>query len=140
MAGLTAPALGGNPYLTIPERNAFHLRPAAPKQVEQAHPPLPLVHLTGITTILRGKRALLKVDYPAQPREKPREESYILTEGERAGPIEVLAIDEKTAHVKVNDSGVITNLTFEKITAVQKPATPRPSYRWNGQPYRRVYR
>lgn len=137
---LAGPAFGGNPYQCIFERNAFHLRPPEPTNVDSSHLPLPKVRLTGITTILKGKRALLMVDFPATPRERPKEESYILAEGQRAGPIEVLAIDERTAHVEVDDSGTITNLTFEKITPAQRPMPLRPSYRWGTQPYQRVYR
>lgn len=108
-------ALAANPYEGIPERNAFHLMPRPPVRTQATPPALPKIHLTGITTILRGKRALLKVEFPAKPFTRPKEESYILKEGERAGPIEVLQIDEKRAQVKVDNSGVVTNLTFEKI-------------------------
>ena len=118
----------------------FILRPPAPAQSAPHHEPLPWVRLTGITTILPGKRALLLVDFPAKPRERPKEESYILCEGQRAGPIEVLAIDEKTAHVTVDESGTVTNLTFEKIASTPQPPAARAVYRWGIQPYRRAYR
>lgn len=138
---LAAPAFAANPYLGICQRNAFHLRPPSSARVEAPHEPLPRVRLTGITTILPGKRALLLVDFPAKPREKPKEESFILSEGQRAGPIQVLAIDEKTAHVKVDELGTITNLTFEKITpAPQRTATIRPVYRYGNRTFQRVYR
>lgn len=129
----------GNPYHSIYDRNAFHLRSLIAARAAPPHEPLPLVKLTGITTILPGKRALLLVDFPVRPREKPREESYILAEGQRAGPIEVLAIDEKTAHVTVDESGTVTNLTFDKLTPTARPAPARAVYRWGNQPYRAVY-
>jgi hypothetical protein len=139
-AGLGLRVWAGNPYHAIYDRNAFHLRPPAAAQSAPPHEPLPLVKLTGITTILPGKRALLLVDFPVRPREKPKEESYILAEGQRAGPIEVLSIDEKTAHVTVDESGTVTNLTFEKLTPATGPVPTRAVYRWGGQPYRGVYR
>lgn len=138
---LAAPALAGNPYQAIYQRNAFHLRPPPSTHLDAPHEPLPRIRLTGITTILPGKRALLLVDFPINPREKPKEESYILSEGQRAGPIQVLAIDEKTAHVKVDELGVVTNLTFEKIKpAAQRTATIQPVYRSGNRTFRRVYR
>jgi len=111
-------AFPASPYAAISERNVFHLRPPPAFRPELKQAPLPRVHLTGITTILRGKRALLKVDFPAKPPERPKQESYILTEGQRAGTIEVLEIDEKAAQVKVDNSGVVTNITFEKLPVV----------------------
>jgi hypothetical protein len=121
----------------IQERNAFGLRPA-PVQVATAEAPAPLpkITLTGITTILENKRALLKVA-PAglKPGETNKEISLILTEGQRDAEIEVLQIDEKSGSVKVNNSGTIMVLTFEKDgvklpvaqpTLPGLPPTPHP--------------
>lgn len=136
------PAFAGNPYTDILRRNVFGLRPPPRPATEPARGPVPKVRLTGITTILKGKRALLKVEFPGKPLERPKEESYILTEGQRAGPIEVLEINERTAQVKVNNSGMITNITFEKITAA--PAAPArpvpPAPKWPAIPFRPRYR
>ncbi len=98
-------AFAENPYSALCLRNAFALRPAASA-------------VTGITTILRGKRALLKVERPGEPLIKA--ESYILAEGQRQGPLQVLQIDEKAARVQVAFSGTVTNLSFD-------PATPAPA-------------
>ena len=135
----------GNPYQRIVERNVFRLRPAPPARPEPDQRPRPKVHLTGITTILRGKRALLKVEFPAKPPERAKEESYILTEGQRVGRIQVLEINEKLAQVKVDNSGTITNLSFEKIGPTPAPVqtalpSPQPFPRWRGLPYRTTYR
>ena len=92
----------------------------------------------GITTILRGKRALLKVEFPPKPMQRAKEESYILTEGERAGPIEVLEINEKKEQVRLDDWGTITNITFEKIQPVHAPS--QATFPSRGLPYRRVSR
>jgi hypothetical protein len=138
---MACPVLADNPYRSILQRNVFGLRPHPPMASEPLHAPIPKVHLTGIATILKGKRALLKVEFPTKPPERPKEESLILKEGQRAGPIEVLEINEKTDQVKVNNSGTITNLTFEKLAPTpQPPIPPVPVPRWNRMPYRPIYR
>ncbi len=139
-AGVIGPASAANPYQGICERNAFHLRPPPPAFREISRGPLPRIHLTGITTILRGKRALLKVEFPAKPPERAKEECYILTEGQRVGPIEVIEINEKRDQVKVDEAGTITNLTFEKIVPAQVPLKPQPLPRWRGVSYRAASR
>ncbi len=63
---------------------------------------------------------------PGKPGEGPKsEQSYILTEGQREGDIEVIEIDEKAGSVKVNNAGTIQTLTFEKDGA-KLPATVAP--------------
>lgn len=114
-------------YHVIPERNVFGLRPP-PAQPNAAAPqaPLPKITLTGITTILGNKRALMKVaPSHVKPGEPAKEESLILTEGQREGEVEVLQIDEHAGSVKVNNSGTVMTLTFEK-DGVKVPATPAP--------------
>jgi hypothetical protein len=121
---VSEPVAAGNPYSGICQRNAFHLRPAVLAAVSKLQAPLPRFHLTGITTILRGKRALLKVELPGKPAAKA--ESYILAEGQKDGPLEVLQIDERAASVKIAFSGTVTNLTFDKMAPpppVQKAPT-----------------
>jgi hypothetical protein len=49
----------------------------------------------------------------------------ILTEGQRQGNVEVLNIDENAGSVRVNNSGTIVTLTFEKDGA-KLPNTPPP--------------
>lgn len=128
MAALASPTSSANPYHEITERNVFGLRPPQPSRVESPPTPLPKIVLTGITTILGNKRALLKVQYPAQPPEPAKEESCILAEGQREGAIEVLAINAKTEHVKVDNSGTVSVITFEKAVPTP-PAVARPQPR-----------
>src|SRR5262249_54607760 len=111
-----------------------------PVSVVAKRGPLPKVQLTGITTILGGKRALFKVELPSKPPARPKEESYILSEGQRGGPIEVLEINVKTEHVKIEDSGVVTNITFEKVMASSATAPTQPITQRGGIPYRPTYR
>jgi len=139
LAGISEASFAGGPYAMISERNAFGLRPPKPVSVTPPAGPAPKVHLTGITTIFRDKRALFKVEFPAKPREKAKVESYILTEGQKAGPIEVLAIDVKKAQVKVNNSGTVTNLTFDKIGPMPAPP-PRRFVLPTRFPVTRIYR
>ena len=53
-----------------------------------------------------------------------------MSEGQRAGPIEVLQINEKAGSVKVNNSGTVMVLTFEKDGPVLRnlllPSEPPP--------------
>jgi hypothetical protein len=119
-----------NPYQSIVDRNVFSLKPApAPVDPAEANKPQTLkITLTGITTILGNKRVLMKTAPPqGKPGEAPKtEQSYILTEGQREGDIEVIEINEKLGSVKVSNGGAVQTLTFEKDGA-KLPATPAPA-------------
>ena len=123
LAGLALCATGkavagdspGNPYQGIVDRNVFGLKPPPPPpDPESTKPPPPKVFLTGITTILGNRRALLKMTPPAKPGEPAKEQSFTLGEGQREGEIEVLEINEKVGTVKVNNYGTVTTLDFDK--------------------------
>jgi len=118
-----------NPYQSIVDRNVFSLKPPPPPAdpTEVNKPVVVKITLTGITTILGNKRVLMKTPPPpAKPGQGPQtEQSYILTEGQREGDIEVLEIDEKAGSVKVNNAGTIQTLTFDKDGA-KLPATAAP--------------
>jgi len=109
--GITA----DNEYRGIVDRNVFGLKsPPPPPDPEANKPAPPKIVPTGITTILGNKRALFKVQMPAHPPEPAKEQSFIMTEGQREGQIEVLEIDEKAGAIKFNDYGTIVTLTLEK--------------------------
>ena len=120
----------GNPYQSIIDRNVFSLKPPPPPAdpAEANKPQVVKITLTGITTIFGDKRVLMKTaPPPGKPGAGPKsEESYILTEGQREGDIEVISIDEKAGSVKVNNAGTIQTLTFDKDGA-KLPNTPAPS-------------
>jgi hypothetical protein len=127
---LTA-AAADNPYQGIVERNVFGLKPPAPPpDPESSKPPPPKIFLTGITTILGNKRALMKMTPPVtKPGEQPKEQSFTLAEGERDGGLEVLEIDEKAGTVKVNNYGTVATIDFESngVKAAPTPAAvPMP--------------
>jgi len=124
---MTTAAAATNPYRRICERNVFGLRPPPVSHTELPPAPLPKVTLTGITTILRGKRALLKIQYPVRPGQPAKTETCILGEGQQDGPIEVLEIDEKAAMVKLNNSGTVSMITFEKPNPTPAQSASRPN-------------
>ncbi len=114
------------PYQGIVDRNVFALKPPTPPPPPPDNrPPPPKIWLTGITTILGKKLVLLKTQGTPRPGVKGEDESYTLTVGQRQGDVEVLEINERDGIVKVNNSGVVTNLTWEGNGI--KVATPAPA-------------
>jgi len=106
--------LDGNPYAKIVVRNIFGLKPPIPPQsTEPKSPPAKLI-LTGITTILGNKRALISAIPPARGGQSSKEEFYMLCEGQREGGIEVREINEKAGSVRVDGYGAEVTLTFDK--------------------------
>ena len=102
-------------YQSIVDRNVFGLKPPPPPpDPEATKPPPPKITLTGITTIFGNKRALMKATPPPKPPDPAKEQTYMLTEGQRDGDIEVLEIDEKANTVKVRNYGVEQTLNFDK--------------------------
>src|SRR5436190_18086206 len=80
-----------NPYQAIVERNVFSLKPPPPPPPPEdplkKNPP-PTIKLQGVQTILGRRQVLFKV--PAKPPGQPKEESFLMNEGERQGEIEVV--------------------------------------------------
>ena len=124
-----------DPYQRIAERNMFDLRLVTEPQPPPPPPmPMPSIWLNGITDILGKKQVLMKVRFPPKPSAPPVEESYILTEGQREGDIEILAIDVKAGTVRVKIIDTIMDLSLEangvkldsmpSNAAVVQPAPP----------------
>jgi hypothetical protein len=114
-----------NPYDSIVDRNPFGLKPPPPPDPDAGKPPPPppaplaAVELTGITSILSSKRALLEiVPGPGKPMLKP-----ILAEGERVESVEVVSINVDKNEVVIKNGTVTTNLTF-KVAKASAPAPP----------------
>lgn len=120
----------GNPYFGIVDRNPFGLKDPPPPAAETNTPAPPLnIKLTGITTILGGKRALFLVSdppMPGQPAKPPQ--SYILREGQQEGQLEVLEIDDKAGIVKILNGGMAATLDITKDAPKLPggPAAPPP--------------
>lgn len=114
-----------NPYSSIVERNPFGLKPPPPPDPDAGKPPPPppaplaTVELTGITSILSSKRALLEiVPGPGKPMLKP-----ILAEGERVESVEVVSINVEKNEVVLKNGNITTNLTF-KVAKASGAASP----------------
>lgn len=107
-----------NPYVgTITNRNLFNLKaPPDPSQVPTAPPPqVPNVLLAGITTLMGGKTALLRIPRPARPPEPAKEVSVILAEGAPAEEgVQVLEINVAAGTVKISNNGTLQTLDIEK--------------------------
>ena len=101
-------------YHQIPARNLFGLHEPVVKQDEPPPTPLPKIILNGITT-MGSKLVFLKVQFPPKPGEQQQtEQSFMLTEGQREGGIEILEIDEKAGTIRVNNSGTEMTIGFDK--------------------------
>ena len=111
-------------YQVIVQRNVFDLHgpPVTSPQAPTA-PPAANIKLTGVATILGFRQALLMVQEPSVPGKPPaKEESYILNEGQREGPIHLLEVDEKAGTVKLENDGKLCQIALE----VPKPAGLSP--------------
>jgi hypothetical protein len=116
---------GTNQYGNIAKRNVFGLKDpviVTKQPIEQPPAPLPKITLTGIATITGIKMAFMRVAPPAKPGEAPKEDSVMLTEGQREGLVEVLGINEDAGAVRVKNAGTIMEVTFEKNGAKPPPS------------------
>ena len=109
-----------NPYRAITDRNVFGLLPPEPPAPPTPPTPPANIKLTGITTIFGNKRALLMVQDTAPGG---KEQSYMLSEGQREGDVEVLEINERDGTVKVKNAGNQAMLTFDK-DGIKPPTAP----------------
>jgi len=117
--GISKTSDGG--YSSIWLRNVFDLKPILPPPPIDTKPPEPPpnVKLQGITTILGDKRALFTVQVSGGPGKPPaKEESYMLSEGQRQGSLEVLEINPKARTVKIKVEELVSTITFD----TNKPA------------------
>ncbi len=117
---------GINPYAAIADRNVFDLKP--PPVIENKPPPPQAppstIKLTGITTLFGLKQACVAVSEAAPPgKPPPKPKYYTMTEGQRQGGLEVVAIDVKGQTVKIINDGSPFDLIFEKS---KTPAGPVP--------------
>lgn len=126
-AGLLRANVDTNPYTTIVDRNPFALKPPPPPPPppEQTAPPVPMakVTMTGLLSTFGEPRVLLEIiEEPGKGGGTPKKP--ILREGERLGPVEVLAIDVVKNTVRLRNSGVETNITFEVAKSGPVPGVP----------------
>jgi hypothetical protein len=125
-AQVSLAAATDNPYTPIVTRNIFGLVPipvGPPPETTPATPP-PKITPNGIMTIFGKLQALFKVAGVTKPGQPPKEESYVLGEGERQDDIEVQKIDEKSATITFNNHGKIEELPLIAGTAVGGESAP----------------
>lgn len=109
------------PYKKIAARNVFGLNPIPPPpQVVDIRLPPPKILLQGIDTICGRKQVLFKLSIPARPPNQASEASKVMSEGDRDGDIEVLAIDVARQEVRFRNNG-------EEETRTMKDDAAKPS-------------
>jgi len=113
-ANVLSAAAAARDYSQIPVRNLFGLHEPVVQTIEPPKPQLPKIVLTGITT-MGSKLVFLKVQFPAKAGEQPQgEQSFMLTEGQREGGIEILEINDRAGTIRVNNSGTEMTIGFDK--------------------------
>ncbi|MEK7707912.1 MAG: hypothetical protein AAB380_07950, partial [Verrucomicrobiota bacterium] len=105
----------GNPYQGVVVRNVFALKPAPdPAAVKPPEPEPPKIIPQGIMSVFGRQQVLFKTMMPgSKPGEPPRETAMVLSVGERAGEIEVVAIDENAGTITFNNHGKPQTLSLE---------------------------
>ena len=129
---LQANIAADNPYASIVDRNPFGLKepppPAPPPSENIPKTPPAKVTLTGLISMFGQPQVLLEIF--DEPKGGGMPKKPILRQGERMGDVEVLEIDVEKNIVKIRNSGMETNLTFEvaKATAAAPgvPGIPTP--------------
>jgi len=125
-------SLPPNPYQAIIDRNPFGLKPPPlppepPQPPAAAQAPPSALKLSGITTLLSGKKAMFVLQEPG----KPVVYSDLLREGEKDRAItnlEVLHIDERAGTVQVKFGGKDLAMDFKSngLQIAVGPAAPPP--------------
>ncbi|HEU6449207.1 MAG TPA: hypothetical protein VFV23_12290 [Verrucomicrobiae bacterium] len=106
-------ALNDNPYEAISVRNVFNLNPVIVNTTpNQPEPPVKITP-NGIMTIF-GK---LQVLFKTSGGKANKDQSYILTEGQREDDIEVVKIDDDKGAITFNNHGIVQTLTLVPATA-----------------------
>ena len=120
------PAAPDKAYSGITTRNVFGLVPIPvvdPATLNQppAEPP-PKITPNGIMTIFGKLQVLFKVATKPPPGQPQKDDSYVMTEGERQDEIEVVKIDGKAGAVTFNNHGTLQELTLVPVTNPGGPA------------------
>ncbi|MGB7748338.1 MAG: hypothetical protein WBN75_13745 [Verrucomicrobiia bacterium] len=118
-------ALADNPYTAIVTRNLFGLNPVVASDEPVGDPP-PKITLNGIMSISGHLQALYKVAGIAKPGEPAKDQSYILSEGQREDDIEVTHINDKDNLVTFNNHGTVQEIPLANApkSALSAPAGP----------------
>lgn len=105
-----------NPYTPIVARNVFGLLPLPTNNPADLAPatPLPKISPNGIMTVFGKLQVLFKVAKPPPAGQPAKDESYVMSEGDRQDDIEVQKIDEPNATITFNNHGTIQTLELMK--------------------------
>jgi hypothetical protein len=114
-----ASAPAENPYLAVAGHNPFGLVSPPSPTVQDIRTPPPEITLNGIMTIFGDKRALFKMR-----TQSGEEKSFILSEGQRDGDIELLSVDIKQNTITVNNRGVIQTVAICKAPVLPMIENP----------------
>jgi hypothetical protein len=103
------------PYASIVARNMFGLLPIPPPDTNPPAPPVdppPKITPNGIMDIFGRLQALFKVANKGKPGQPPKDDSYVLAEGERQDDIEVVKINKADSIVTFNNHGTLQELAL----------------------------
>jgi hypothetical protein len=114
--------LPNNPYAPIIVRNVFGLNPPLANDVTTQVDPPSKITPNGIMSIFGRLQVLFKVAGTAKPGQPAKDESYILSEGQRQDEIEVIHIDEKASLVTFNNHGTVQEIPLANAPTVTTPA------------------
>jgi hypothetical protein len=112
-------ASADNPYMPIVTRNIFSLN-AAPTNEPTGDAP-PKITLSGIMSTFDKAQALFKVAGTGKSGQPAKDQSYILSEGQRQDDIEVRHIDQKTGLVTFNNHGTVQEIPLASAPAITTP-------------------
>jgi hypothetical protein len=122
-------AASDKPYASIVSRNMFGLLPippAVPATTEPPKDPPPKITPNGIMTIFGKVQALFKVAVKGQAGQPPKDESYVLCEGERQDDIEVVKINQDDGIITFDNHGEIQPLPLVAASNSTAPAPGGP--------------
>lgn len=121
-------AVAANPYTPIVARNIFGLVPIPTNVVVEAPPvtPPPKITPNGIISLFGKLEVLFKVAMPAKPGQPAKENSYVMSEGERQDDIVVVKIDQEAAVITFNNHGTPQELPLAAAPNLTTPVAPVP--------------
>jgi len=108
-----AAALPDVPYATIIARNMFGLVPIPKEDPHANDPPVeppPKITPTGIMTIFNKDQAIFKVANKPKPGQQPKDDSFVLAEGDMQDEITVVKINHVDGIITFNNHGTIQDL------------------------------
>jgi hypothetical protein len=129
--------LPNNPYAPIIVRNVFGLNPPLANDVTTQVDPPSKITPNGIMSIFGRLQVLFKVAGTAKPGQPAKDESYILSEGQRQDEIEVVHIDERTSLVTFNNHGTVQEIALANaptVSTTPPPGENGPRGRFGGHP------